>query len=264
MVTAVIFNICAAVICLGLVGVVWTGLPSTLHHSVYRLYLRLGIVLSSKALPDYAKLTGVPAPQPLYHFHIDTAKPRPYRPFRWEYHQNMCKFLLLNHEFVCDLTLVPALKKLEPDWWLELEGTYRARIAQRKQLHAKHGKLVIDELPGSQEASRECMEMVVQFLCQRYPNQFQYDSWIGIFTNGILDTTTDITTVHPLKFLLDNVPEDFFITQQDPQSSFYCLTAAVSGSAVGWNISQKMGKPLSQIHGPVPDYKERMELSMDR
>lgn len=42
--------------------------------------------------PDYAKLSGVPLPTPVpLSFNIDTALPRPYRPFRWRWHQNMCE-----------------------------------------------------------------------------------------------------------------------------------------------------------------------------
>lgn len=41
--------------------------------------------------PDYAKLSGVPLPEPLKNFDVDAAVPRPYRPFRWAYHQTMCK-----------------------------------------------------------------------------------------------------------------------------------------------------------------------------
>ncbi|KAG6331525.1 hypothetical protein ID866_7560 [Astraeus odoratus] len=243
MLDAIAVVLAFGLVCIALTGAVF-GPPG--RWTLSGLHRRLGLLLGRKRLPDYTKLTGVPAPQPLYDFDIDGAKPRPYRPFRWEYHQNM------------------SLKKLESNWWLELESTYRARIAQRKKLYVDHGKLIIDELPGSQEASRECMEMVIQYLCQRYPNQFQYDNWTGIFTNRILGTKTDIEVVHPLVFLLDNVPEDFFITQEDPKTGLYCLTAAVSGSAVGWNIGEKIGKPLSQIHGPVPDYKEKMAFSMDR
>lgn len=69
---------------------------------------------------------------------------------------------------------------------------------------------------------------------------------------------------HPLIFFLDHVPEDFFIVQEDPLSGLYRLIAAVGCSAIGWNISQKIGKPLHEIHGPVPDYKEKMAYSVDR
>lgn len=40
--------------------------------------------------PDYAELSGVPLPEAYTQFRIETALPRPYRPFRWAYHQTMC------------------------------------------------------------------------------------------------------------------------------------------------------------------------------
>jgi hypothetical protein len=41
--------------------------------------------------PDYSALSGVPLPTPYPEFDIKKALPRPYRPFRWSYHQTMCK-----------------------------------------------------------------------------------------------------------------------------------------------------------------------------
>ena len=41
--------------------------------------------------PDYSLLSGVPPTNPYPDFDINKAKPRPYRPFRWPYHQTMCK-----------------------------------------------------------------------------------------------------------------------------------------------------------------------------
>ena len=60
-------------------------------------YTAAGIsVREIKALgdfPDYAELSGVPSPEPYTEFNLDKAIPRPYRPFRWAYHQTMCKSL---------------------------------------------------------------------------------------------------------------------------------------------------------------------------
>ena len=42
--------------------------------------------------PDYAAISEVPLPRPYEGFDIDKARPRPYRPVRWAYHQTMCKF----------------------------------------------------------------------------------------------------------------------------------------------------------------------------
>jgi hypothetical protein len=41
--------------------------------------------------PAYDILSGVPLPEPYHNFDPARALPRPYRPFRWAYHQTMCK-----------------------------------------------------------------------------------------------------------------------------------------------------------------------------
>ncbi|KAJ7632220.1 hypothetical protein FB45DRAFT_746378 [Roridomyces roridus] len=216
--------------------------------------LALGLAFSAKpihrrlfhAIPDYFTLTGVRRPKPVpSDFDIDKAKARPYRPFRWEYHQTM------------------SLKSMDPDRWIELESTYKTRIQQRLELYSLHDKKIIDCLPGAEAACKELMEMVIQFVCARYPKQFSYGA-DGVFHNRILDIHSDTRTIHPLFFLLQHIPEDFLITLEDKKSGFYTFRAGVSCSSVGWNVSTKIGMNLQQIHQPVPDYKEKMEFSMDR
>lgn len=47
-------------------------------------------LLEGKLLPDFAKFSGMPLPEPVpTAFDIENAKPRPYRPLRWPYHQTM-------------------------------------------------------------------------------------------------------------------------------------------------------------------------------
>ena len=41
--------------------------------------------------PNYTELSNVPTPAPYTEFDVETALPRPYRPFRWTYHQTMCE-----------------------------------------------------------------------------------------------------------------------------------------------------------------------------
>lgn len=215
-------------------------------------------------VPNYFKLSGVPPPKPLSHFDIDKAKPRPYRPFRWEYHQTMGMHSFTRpharHSFLPPFL---ALKKMEPDWWIELESTYRERLAQRKALYAEHGKKVLNYLPGSERACTELMHMVIQFICARYPNQFQFDPFSGRFVNKILDVEVNTKEIAPLVFLLEHVPEDFLLTAEDEKTGLYHMRAGIACSAVGWNVDEKIGKPMHEIHRVVPDY-DKMKLSIDR
>jgi hypothetical protein len=52
--------------------------------------LSVGQIKNLGDFPDYATLSGVPLPKPYHEFDIKKALPRPYRPFRWSYHQTLC------------------------------------------------------------------------------------------------------------------------------------------------------------------------------
>ena len=153
---------------------------------------------------------------------------------------------------------------MENDWWLELENTYVKRIKQRQDLFAKHGNRVLNSLPGSELACKELMEMSLQFLCARYPHYFRLDKDKMVFHNGILSKKSDLKTTPPLHVLLDNVPEDFAIMLRDSQTGFYFFRAGVICSSLGWDLGTKIGMQLHEVHAPIPNYKEKMQFSMDR
>lgn len=136
------------------------------------------------------------------------------------------------------------------------------RIHQRQELYRKHGDKILQALPGSELACKELMEMVLQFFCTRYPQLFQIKGKTLI--NNILNTKTDLATTEPLIVLLNNVPEDFAMTLRNEKTGRYEFRAGILCSAVGWHIGQKIGLGLDGIHGPVPDYKEKMAFSMER
>lgn len=53
-------------------------------------YAGLSTGFYGEEFPDLFARSGVPLPNPVPDdFDVDKAKPRPYRPFRWEYLQNM-------------------------------------------------------------------------------------------------------------------------------------------------------------------------------
>jgi hypothetical protein len=74
-------------------------LPMTQNYETAEdgLYTSMGIsvkeVKEMGDLPDYSALSGVPLPNAYEEFKIEKALPRPYRPFRWNYHQTMCMLM---------------------------------------------------------------------------------------------------------------------------------------------------------------------------
>ncbi|KAL8378007.1 hypothetical protein RB595_008615 [Gaeumannomyces hyphopodioides] len=206
--------------------------------------------------PDYSLLSGVPHPRPCGdNFDIKRTTFRPFRPFRWEYHQTM------------------ALSKLDPDYWLELEKNYFKSMEARRTLIEKHGDRVLFHDPGSELACRELMEVAIQFLCKRYPKYFHLEpgtdsrsSGAATLVNNLLGTRTVLSPrhQHPLRVLAANVPEDFALMLRSEHDGHYRLRAAVVCSSVGWDIAAKRGLGLDAIHAPVPHYAARMAPSMKR
>ena len=154
--------------------------------------------------------------------------------------------------------------KLDVDWWIELESTYKERMKQRKELYQIHGKTVMHWLPGSELACKETMELAIQFVCARYPHYFTLSEDRQTLTNKILNIQTTIAELHPLEVLLEHIPEDFVVMSRDPETGYYHFRAGLICSAIGWNTGTKIGKQLHEIHAPIPDYKEKMQFSMDR
>ncbi|KAJ4256924.1 hypothetical protein NW762_009020 [Fusarium torreyae] len=198
------------------------------------------------AFPDYSVLSGVPHPKPVPQFDIKTAEFRPFRPFRWTYHQTM------------------SLMKFEPDFWIELERNYFDRLKQRKQLWDQYGTDILNYAPGSELACRELMEMVLQYLCIRYPNSFSLTESNTVFRNNLLNETTNLTTTHPLHVLFQHVPEDFAIMLRDERDGMYYLKAGFICSSIGWTFGTHFERQLRAIHTEVNDYEEKMAKSMDR
>lgn len=214
--------------------------------------------------PDYSVLTGTRYPVPYGpHFDIKKAVFRPTRPFRWVYHQTMGKQPVMSSLATQAHTLI-ATFKFDPDWWVELEQNYFETMAARQELLKKHADLVFFTDPGSELACRELMEMLVQFICKRYPQHFHLKNNNTVLYNGLLNTETDLLTTPPLKVVFMNIPEDYAMVLRNEQDGFYYLRAAMVCSSVGWDIGMNRGKQLRRIHDHVPDYAEKMAFSMDR
>ncbi|KAK4176799.1 hypothetical protein QBC36DRAFT_328519 [Triangularia setosa] len=196
--------------------------------------------------PDYAVLSGVPYPEPVpASWDIKKAIFRPFRPFRWNYHQHM------------------ALMKHNPNYWVELEQNYTPTMAARQRLLSEHADRIFFQGPGADLACRELMEMLLQFLCRRYPSHFHLSINNTFFHNNLLGTATDLTSTPPLKVIFENIPEDYAIMLRNQEDGFYYLRAASVCSSVGWHIAQHRDQPMKKIHTHVPD-ADKMQFSLDR
>ena len=108
------------------------------------------------------------------------------------------------------------------------------------------------------------MEIVLQYICIRYPRCFSLESSSTVFVNHLLKTRTCLKTTHPLHVLFDNVPEDFAIMQRNEEDGMYYLRAGFICSSIGWTFGTHFNRQLRDIHAEVNDYEQKMSKPMDR
>lgn len=107
--------------------------------------------------------------------------------------------------------------------WIEFDKTYISRLDYKRQLFSQHRDETVAFLSGSEDASFEALEMLVDFLSSRYPSMFEKTSQ-GIRNhvtgeNWDLRRCSDIWTkkkMHPLEVMSFLSTEDWVIMQKDP------------------------------------------------
>lgn len=179
---------------------------------------------------------------------------RPWRPFRWPYHQTMSIFRLdINH-------------------WLDMDKYYWRYIEEKKRIFHTYGNENVDCLPEGEDAAMELMEIVTDHMLARYPYLFTLLEDKG--SNGkivrnemtleVLDMTLPMKQ-HPLIYVSKMAKEDFYLVKQDPTTKLhYLVAAAVPFPGGSFRVSEKLGKNLDIIHAEVPYYHEKLKKSMER
>ena len=135
----------------------------------------------------------------------------------------------------------PGTMPLDPADWLETGADTAAQMAYRGVLIETAREVVLAGLPESEEAQAELRETVVAHTDVAVPDD-----------------------PSPLGQVGRMVQEDFCLLQQRADEEEYRLTAAILCFPSRWSLAEKLGHPLTHIHGPVPDYTDDLARRVNR
>ncbi|EFW98997.1 hypothetical protein CMQ_4849 [Grosmannia clavigera kw1407] len=172
------------------------------------------------------------------------------------------------YKFADKYNLTMGLRKTTINTITRIDQQYVERIAERKR--------ILEQYPGALgcQLSAEAMVrelysfLLTHYLPRRYPTVFVLDADAGELHNRILDER--LPTVPPtdilaaLRTIALVVDEDFLMLLPSSDGDGYSLQAFVWLYPVGFDPVDKLGIKLRDAHGPVPGYKQHMQLSMDR
>ena len=149
-----------------------------------------------------------------------------------------------------------------PDDLIELDDRYPAEMAERRTLFSSRHAEVFAACTGSEQARQETLDRIAALLPVRYPAYFHRDG--QRLHNRLTGECWDLAHPQhdPLELAGRLVQEDLCLIEV--MAAGPVLQAAVLCAPSRWRLHEKIGRPLSDIHGPVPLYAERLARPVDR
>jgi len=144
------------------------------------------------------------------------------------------------------------LKPLDLSDWIEIDGFLETFLAEKDRLFALHRDKVFVAEEGSEAGQRETLALLAEHLPQRFPEVFHREG--GHMHVGATGRTAalDGAGEPPLRTAAKLVPEDLVLMRKGPGG--WRLAAASLSFPSSWTLSEKFGRPLADIHAPVPGF----------
>ncbi len=150
----------------------------------------------------------------------------------------------------------------KPSDWIELDERYAEEMALRRDLLDRRREDVFAAVPGSEAARRETWDVLAAHLTAQWPDWFVAGH--GELANRLTGErwSLDDPGRDPLEAAALLVQEDLCLVELRPEGPV--LTAGVVCFPSRWRLLDKIGHPLTAVHGPVPFYGEKLARPVDR
>lgn len=154
------------------------------------------------------------------------------------------------------------LKPLQLQHWIEIDEDFADELNYKDKLLKEQRSEVFGSLGGSEAGQQEVLELILKHLLKYFPDYYQQQG--DRIVNNITEQVwylRDFTT-NPLDLAGRLVQEDLCLMQLKDHE--YILTAGSVCFPARWRLSEKLGRPLMQIHAPVPDYADKLEQPINK
>lgn len=131
------------------------------------------------------------------------------------------------------------LAPLDPAAWLEIDAARPADLALKRRLYAEDPGAVFAEAPGAEAAQEEALRLVEAQLAA------------GGVPPAPLPENAAPAALLQAAF---QVQEDLLLLQRAAADAPYRLTAGALFFPSAWSLREKFGRPIAEIHDPVPGF----------
>jgi dimethylamine monooxygenase subunit A len=144
------------------------------------------------------------------------------------------------------------LAAMVPGEWIEVDQALPEYLYEKDRLEALYpGKVFVEE-PGTRESQQEILDALTAYLPSTFPDIYHSaGSTIQIVSAG-RSVELSQPAAPPLLTAAKLVQEDLVIMRKGDAG--WRLAAASLSFPSSWSLREKFGKPMHEIHAPVPGF----------
>lgn len=144
------------------------------------------------------------------------------------------------------------LSPLAANEWIEVDDALSDYLTQKDRLQRLHPQKVFVEEPDTRQTQQEVLDATVAYLKATYPAVYSFkDGCIEIEPAGRSIKLYEADTP-PLLTTARLIQEDLVIMRKGETG--WRLAAASLSFPSSWSLREKFGKPMHEIHAPVPEF----------
>lgn len=154
------------------------------------------------------------------------------------------------------------LKPLDPNYWIEADQHLEHYLCEKDRLYDADPGAVFCALPDTDDATKEVLDRLVTHLAGNHQMSHRIDgTHVHIGNSGRVVNIAD-DTVPILWRAARLVQEDLCLMRRHVDS--WRLAAAALAFPSSWKLADKIGRPMADIHAPVPGFAGRMAQIIER
>lgn len=153
------------------------------------------------------------------------------------------------------------LQPLDLENWIEPDDLLAPMLSEKREHFAVRHDDVVKALPDSLPGQQEALDLLVDYLPRRYPEIYRKDGdALVIAPEG---DRVPLDAGRPaIEIAARLVQDDLVLMRPGPDG--YVIAAAAVCFPSSWSLEAKFGKPMMEVHGPVPGWADGMGLRVDR
>lgn len=174
-------------------------------------------------------------------------------------------------------SLALGLVPMAEETWLDIDQHYAAEMREKARRLREEYQAVFCALPGSEPGQAEVLEILLEHLAAYYANFFRIagaaaslgaggaiapETRVENLINGDVWRVGDFSGA-PLDLAARLIQEDLCLMSPDGNGT-YLLSAGSVCFPLRWELTDKFGQPMADIHHAVPGYDEKLAAPSDR